>query len=140
MPSDSPFALARAGVADMVEIFDVCYTCFAAPERRIFMGCYTIDDLPKIRQKYTDAMQNDTRVLWIKVVDKQTGKIIAASKWNLYLQAVKADEMEDMVPEWLEPEDLKVSRDLMTKWDELRAKSMPGPFLRVLLPFIVLDS
>ena len=95
------------------------------------MGCFSIDDVPKYVAKWTSMMTEDPTDIWIKVTDKQTGEIVAASNWKLYLGSAKAIERQrDEPSEWLSEELKEKSRELLDPSNEGRIPANPDPFLR----------
>lgn len=80
--------------------------------------------------RYLKKMQNDPHDIWIKIVDRENGSIIAASNWKVYLNGRSTDAIEDFAPPWLKGEALELSEKLCEESVAARAKSMPGPFIR----------
>ena len=95
------------------------------------MGCFSLDDVPKYVAKWTTMMTEDPTDIWIKITDKHTGEIVAASNWKLYLGSAKAIERQrDEPPEWLSEELKEKSRELLDPSNEGRIPANPDPFLR----------
>ena len=126
-----PFCLSRATVADLPELLELMYKSFSTWTTSRYMGCFSPDDVPKYVAEWTTTMAEDPTDIWIKVTDNQTGEIVAASNWKLYLGSDKAIERaRDEPPEWLS-EDLKEkSRELLVPSNEARIPANPDPFLR----------
>jgi hypothetical protein len=130
--SDAPFILARATESDIDEIAELEYDCFPEFVRRLFMGCHSRADLKKCKDRHLKHMQNDPNDAWIKVTDKKTGRIVAASNWKLYVNGQSHGGAKEEPPEDLEGEDLKKSREIFEKMNATKADKMPGPFIRSL--------
>jgi hypothetical protein len=127
MPSNAAFSLARATPDDMTEIVNLQYACFPEFVRLVFMGCHTEADVPRIRDKYIQMMQDDPSDIWIKVTDNKTGRIIAASDWKVYItKATYGSEQ----PDWLEGEEREKSMRIIEQCNAYRARAMPGPYIR----------
>lgn len=127
---DAPFILARATESDIDEISELEYDCFPEWVQRMFMGCYSRDDLKKVKQRHIKIMQDDPNDVWVKVTDKKSGRIVAASNWKLYVNGQSHGGAKEEPPEGLEGEDAKKSRELMEKMNATKADRMPGPFIR----------
>ncbi|EME80807.1 uncharacterized protein MYCFIDRAFT_122166, partial [Pseudocercospora fijiensis CIRAD86] len=126
------FVLSRATEADMPEIIAVQYRSFEKPiiVRELVMGCLSPEDLPKFVDKRIRTMREDPTDIWIKVVDSETNKIVAASNWKLYLgpeTSMKRRAME--VPEWLTGDHAKAAHALMDPMNEIKIRNNPQPFL-----------
>ena len=106
------------------------YDCFDEFVREIFLGCTSREDLPKIKNKYVKTMMRNSNDIWVKVTDQATGKIIAASNWRLYINGVPPNISTHEVPEWLAGGSLETANKFIKQFNEVRAKSMPGPFMR----------
>lgn len=132
MASAAPFVLSRVTESDMQELVDLEYDCFPDFVRQVFMGCFSKDDTPKIKQSYVEKMQEDPNDVWIKVVDKQSGHIIAASNWKLYINGKSGGGVQDDAPDGLDGEVLEKSKAILKKTNDKRALAMPGPFIRKL--------
>ena len=132
MASTAPFVLSRATASDMDEIVDLQYDCFPGFVREVFMGCFSKNDLPRVRDLFIDKMQQDPNDVWIKVVDKLSGNVVAASNWKLYVNGPSSGGVKDEAPEWLEGELREKSKAMMKKVNEKRAEAMTGPFIRML--------
>ena len=128
--AEPPFTLARATEADIDEITELQYDCFPDWIRRIFMGCHSREDLSRCKKDQLQHMQNDPNDVWIKVTDKKSGRIIAASNWKVYVNGKSCGGVQESAPETLEGEELERSREIMEKMNAAKAKSMPGPFIR----------
>ena len=130
--TDHPFTLARASEADINEIVQLQYNCFEEWIRRIFMGVHSPEDLPRCAQRFVEHMQNDPNDAWVKVMDKSTGRIVAASNWKVYVNGKTDGGVKDSPPEGLQGEDLEKSREIMEKVNQKKREANPGPFVRML--------
>src|ERR1700761_2345713 len=100
MEGESPFYVARATAEDMHEVAELNYDCFPEWAQRLFLGCRSRQDLPKLEQKYLNQLCKDRSLVWIKVIDKKTDKIIAASGWNVFVNGAPVDNGGDGTSEW----------------------------------------
>lgn len=128
--AEPPFTLARATEADVDEIAELQYDCFPEWIRRIFMGCHSREDLVRAKKDHLHRVQHDPNDIWVKVTDKKSGRIIAASNWKVYVNGKSGGGAQESVPEGLSGDDLKTSQAIMDKMNATKAKSMPGPFVR----------
>ena len=130
MSSTSPFKLERATVSDLPELSELMFNCFHPDMTQYYMGAKSVDDLPKFVSKYTKIMNEDPADIWIKITDAQTGEIVSASNWKLYLGPESAIARgRDEVPEWLEGEMAIEASKLMEPLNEARIPANPDPFL-----------
>lgn len=117
------FALVRATAHDIPEIVDLMYDAFEDFVRRVVMGCYSQDDMPKLVAQYIGEMQNDPSDIWIKVSDVNTGKIVAASNWKLCATASTPRGVDEVKP-WIQDEEaIELSRTVLERLNELRLKA-----------------
>ena len=124
------FQLSKATISDLPEITELMYHCFDSWITTRFMGCFSIDDVPKAVARYTRIMNEDPTDIWMKVVDTQTGKIAAASNWKLYLGSEKAIKRQRKEPpEWLSNEVKEEAEAIAKPVNDARAASNPHPFL-----------
>ncbi|KAK3723124.1 hypothetical protein LTR37_001847 [Vermiconidia calcicola] len=119
----------------MEDIVSLEYDCFPPFVREAFMGCNSKDHLPRILEKYKQQMCTDKIDTWIKVVDKESGAVVAASNWKVYVNGTTDGGSEDEVPEWLEGEMREKSEELTRKMNEYRRRAMPGPFVHLHICF-----
>lgn len=95
------------------------------------MGCSSEEDIPKFVEMQAKIMKDHPADLWIKVIDNDTGKIIAATNWRLYLGPQESlERKEDEVPPWRSEEDKERSLELIGPLNESRKEMGKGPFLR----------
>lgn len=95
------------------------------------MGCRSPADLPRLQDSYVNEMRENLHDIWIAVKDTETGKFVAVSNWRLYTNGEGGARDSDAPREWLDAEDFEKSRKIISHTNESRAKSMPGPFLRM---------
>lgn len=111
----------------MVEMVNLEYACFPPFIQQTAMGIYDPEtDIPRIRQKYIDEMLEDPADIWIKVVEKASGKIVAGSNWKVYLNGPPEDRPMDTAPSWLEGEARERSETFVEKANETRLSWMKG--------------
>jgi len=125
-PSDD-FVLSRASAEDIAEITAMEYRAFAnlPSVKTTFLGCESEADLPKLVARCQKDMQNDPNDVWIKVVDKSTGKIVAASNWKVFIN--KDDPAWDEKPcDWMDQERTDKAKSTLTRMNKIRHEQMPG--------------
>lgn len=132
MAVQPPFVLSRASPSIMEDIVDLQYDCFPEFIRQVFMGCHSKDGLPKVRQDFIKKMEDDPNDVWIQVKDRESGQVVAASNWKVYINGPSHGGEQEEPPENLDGEMLEKSKNLLSTMNSLRAKSMPGPFIRML--------
>jgi hypothetical protein len=103
--------------------------CFPQFVREVFMGCKSEADLPLIVQRYQNILLNDLHDVWIKVIDNESGAIVAASNWKVHPNG--ASTMSDDSPNnWLEKETYEKAKRIMDDLNERRRKANPSGFVR----------
>jgi len=122
------FALSRASAADLPELIALQYRCFGPFVREIFMGCRTEGDLPLAMQKYVDILANDPHDVWIKVVDRASGNIVAGSNWRVYPSRAP-DSSDDTVADWLDEKAKEMATQVFGKWAGIRKDANPGGYV-----------
>ncbi len=75
-------------------------------------------------------MLDDPNEVWIKVTDRESKSIIAASCWKAYVNSKSNGGRLLSPPSWLEGELLEKSKKIFKQDAEMRAKVVPGPFVR----------
>ncbi len=130
----SPFVLSRVSISDLPELVFLEFDCFPPFIRSIFLGCDTKDELFKIQRVYAQNMQDDPHDIWTKVVDRESGKIIAASNWKVHINGTSNGGVGDEPLPWLDAETYDKSKEICDKMKVARANSMPGPFIRMYRP------
>ena len=94
------------------------------------MGCRSRDDLPRYKQGHLERHRTDPNDVWVKVTDKKSGRIVAASNWKVYVNGKTGGGVQEAAPQHLEGEELATSKAIMEKMNATKAESMPGPFVR----------
>lgn len=98
------------------------------------MGCREdslAEDISRFVSIQEKIMKSNPADFWIKVIDNETGKIIAATNWRLYLGTQESlDRKGDEVPWWLSEEDKERSLELIGPLNESRREFNKGPGLR----------
>lgn len=104
-----PFVLTRAATfQDLLEIVHCEYTAFTDPTLlSIFMGPNTTSNHAHLARTYHNTMAHDTGDLWLKVQEKETGKVVGASNWKVYVGCVP-EHKEELRWEWLQGEGQEV--------------------------------
>jgi hypothetical protein len=132
MTNSPPFVLSRASEDDLEEIISLQYECFPQLLREIFMGTKTRDDLPKLLKLSLEEVQQQPEDIWIKVVERSSGKIIAASNWKVYANGPSRNSTG--APTWLEGELAQTSSSVYEEFGRERLKALPGPHVCKYLP------
>jgi len=124
-PSDN-FVLSRASLEDIPEITLMEYRAFANIPliQTTFLGCESEADLPKLVESFKSDMQNDPTSMWIKVVDKSTGKIIAASNWKLFINQANPDS-DDKPCDWMDQARTEKATSILDRMTKARHRQMP---------------
>lgn len=92
------------------------------------MGCLSEADVPKATAHFEEELRTYHHGVWIKVVDKATGRIAAASLWKIYPNAGAPADEKPMA--WLEGELLEKAKNLIGTMNEWRRKANPGGHVR----------
>ena len=129
MATKAAFRLERATPADMREMVDLQYACFPPEVIDIFMGGSSPEDISRLCESYTKHMRENPSDVWIKVTDTETGKIIAASDWRVYVNGAP-QQADDEPPAWLEGAALERSKKITGQFNEARRRANPGPYVR----------
>ena len=114
----------------MDELLNLQYDCFPTEICEVFMGCHSRADLGWVKENYVGKMLKDPNDVWVKVVDNDTGRMIAGSNWKLYANGKSDGGVKDEVPAALEGEAREKSQKIIDMMNEKRAQAMPGPFIR----------
>ena len=137
METNSPFYVARATAKDMREISELNYDSFPDWAQRLFLGCRSRQDLPKLEQKYQDQLRKDKTLVWVKVIDQESDKIIAVSGWNVFVNGAPVDSGSDgasewamsEAPGWVDVSEREKSLALLQSMFEMRSRAMQSPYL-----------
>ncbi|KAF3392942.1 hypothetical protein DPV78_010135 [Talaromyces pinophilus] len=86
-----PFSIEVAKDEDLHELMQVLWTCFENPPQGILRVFFPIlnDDREASLLAASDGQRDEYKeaypeLIWLKVVDDETGKIIAGAKWYFY--------------------------------------------------------
>lgn len=86
-----PFSIEVAKDEDLHELMQVLWTCFENPPQGILRVFFPIlnDDREASLLAASDGQRDEYKeaypeLIWLKVVDNETGKIIAGAKWYFY--------------------------------------------------------
>lgn len=123
------FTLSNGTVKDLPEIIQLQYACFRPFIREKFMGCRTEEDIPRLLSKQEKILREDNHDIWIKVVHNESGRIVAASNWRLYLKSAPV-ELDDRPPEWLDEEALARANAVLREANAVRREANPAGFVR----------
>lgn len=134
MSSASPFTLTRASVADMPEIARLMYRCFPPFVREVIMGCLSEADLPRWIGFLEDECRTHHHAVWIKVVDKASGRIVAAALWKVFANAGMPPTAEDQIVGWLDDARRAQAEHVVGAMVKGRKEALPGGFVRTLSP------
>ncbi|KAI6800080.1 hypothetical protein KC332_g4448 [Hortaea werneckii] len=119
---------------DMLELVQVAYGCFPPILCGIFMGCKSEADLPRLAEHYLKELREDPFTIWLKVVDKASGRIVAGSQWKVFPSFSPAFT-DDKPPEWLEGEDLAKSTRVLEKMNAARRAANPKGYVHLHICF-----
>ncbi|GAM91101.1 hypothetical protein ANO11243_091480 [Dothideomycetidae sp. 11243] len=127
------FKLARASPEDMLEIVRLQFRAFPGPiHQDIFLGPNTPEGHEHLARSYVRTMQTNSGDYWMKVTEKATGKIVAATEWRIH-PTVLPDHAaeEDMSLSWLQdkPERLAFARDILGQSLAARRKHFTEPYI-----------
>ncbi|EON68626.1 hypothetical protein W97_07884 [Coniosporium apollinis CBS 100218] len=77
--------LSRASPSDLDEIITAQYTSFAGLDAHdALFGPDTPSARAIARKKFLKDMRHDAADVWMKIVDKRTGRIVSAANWKVY--------------------------------------------------------
>lgn len=131
MEEQAGFTLRRAGIEDVEEMVQAMFDAFDEFTRQYFMGCYSADDLPKLVGSFARQMAEDPTDIWMVVSSEKDGKIVAVSRWKLYLGPPSSlKRPRDEPHPWLDEEATQLSRAMMHPQYDIRQRELSGPFLR----------
>lgn len=128
--STTPFTLSRASLPDIPEMAQLMYTCFPTLVREVLMGCDTEADLPKFIAVLEDELRVHHHAIWVKVVDKASGRIAAASLWKVYPNAGTPADGGEKVMTWLDGERRTMAERLVGIMNVARREANPDGFAR----------
>ncbi|KAI6876628.1 hypothetical protein KC338_g187 [Hortaea werneckii] len=124
---------------DMLQLVQVAYDCFPPMVREMFMGCKSEADLPRLAQHYLKEIREDPFTVWLKVVDRASGKIVAGSQWKVFPSFSPASA-DDKPAEWLEGEDLTKATQILEKMNAARRAANPKGYVRESSPHLLHPS
>ncbi|KAI0475728.1 acyl-CoA N-acyltransferase [Xylariaceae sp. FL0804] len=134
MAAASPFTLSRMAPDDMLEMIDVEYDCFPDFVRSIFMGCPSKADIPRLADHEKEDMKNDPHIVWLKLVDNSSGRIVAGSQWKVF-PSHAPDSSDDTPAPWLEGDKRERALVVMRGFNEKRRKANPQGFVHLHICF-----
>lgn len=135
MTITGPFLLSRASTReDFTRIVACEYAAFTDPVlREIFMGPDTPAGHANLAAFYHKLSCTHPGDMWIKVEEKETGRIVAASNWRVYVGGVPETE-EELGWEWLQGEEnrekLERAKKYIQKIMDTRKRLFVGPYCR----------
>ena len=68
-------------------------------------------------------------MIWLKVVERASGKIVAGSQWKVFPSFSPASA-DDKPAEWLEGEDLTKATQILDKMNAARRAANPNGYVR----------
>ncbi|TKX18257.1 acetyltransferase (GNAT) domain-containing protein 13 [Elsinoe australis] len=129
----APFTLSPLREEEVAELVVLEFKTFPNPViQDTFMGPNTPSGHEMVRQRYLRTMKSDPHDYWIKVTDKATGKIIAASNWKICQSTIPDHETsEDTSYTWLQdkPERLAVAQRIMGDVIKARKENFREPYV-----------
>lgn len=131
MSSKLDLVLTRARADDLAEIVHVCYNSFPKDERTLFQGCPTTEQLPFVLDRHLHRMKTDASDVWMQVREKESGTLVAASNWKVYVKGTP-DDAGPYIPDWLSKEDCEHSRRVIEMTTAARKEAMSRPFIRTM--------
>ncbi|KAK3723254.1 hypothetical protein LTR37_001977 [Vermiconidia calcicola] len=120
----------RGTPEDMDELVRVEYECFPNFVREAFLRCSSEADLPRLTQSSVNYMMRDPHVVWIKVVDNASGKIVAGSQWKVYPSSAP-ESSDDEPPPWLTGEMRERAAKELQLFNERRRVVNPGGYVHL---------
>lgn len=125
------FALQRATDADIPEITKLCWLSFPQHVRDLLLGCPAEADLPRLVDHFARAAREDHHAVWVKTVDRATGKVAAAARWKVFPNAGQPASGDEVPPPWLEGAAMEEARGLLGEMNaERRRANDAGGFVR----------
>ncbi|KAF4556601.1 Hypothetical protein D9617_1g084790 [Elsinoe fawcettii] len=135
----SPFTLSRVEDDDFPELIDVELRSFTDQViRDTYIGPDTPEGREAHRQKYLGIRKREMQDFWIKVTEKSTGKIVAASNWKICPNRIpNHDESESLEFPWLkdEPEKREKAREKISEIIESRKQNFIEPYVQLNICF-----
>ena len=97
------------------------------------MGPNTPSNHTHLARTYHNTMKHDTGDLWLKVQEKETGKVVGARNWKGYVGCVP-EHREELGWEWLRGEGQEVelarAREVVQGILETRRRLFVEPYVR----------
>jgi hypothetical protein len=133
-PTNNPFILSRATTpSDFASIITCEFLTFTDPFiREVFMGPDTPSNHKTLSAHYQHILHTNPADVWIKVEEKETGKIVGASNWRVHMGSVPEHQEEDLGWEWLRGDEEKLGRvkEVVRDITETRRRLFTEPYCR----------
>lgn len=127
--SSTSFHLARLTADDVPEIVDIQYLTSTSPIiRKVFMAPDTAGGRASLVERYRRTMRNQPHDVWIKIVDKSNGRIVAASNWKIYASCVPEPFNENDL-KWLAGAELEKANAIWAGIGDWQRRNMTQPCL-----------
>jgi hypothetical protein len=117
------FVMSRATEEDFDELLEVQFRAFeVVPLHEALFGPNTPENRARVKKEFVQHMKEDASDCWMKLVDKSTGKIVSASRWQIY-PSWKDVKTEDPQAPFIEnPEEREMAEFLMKDFMDRRIK------------------
>ena len=128
----SAFLLQKVKPEDFPAVVDVLYKAFDNPvERMRFMGPDTPEQRQWLVNDYRTKTESDPADFWIKIVDKDSGAVVAVADWQLHPNSFPTDKGPPPRP-WLsiDPELQQKEAELSVQTRARRTKHYTSPQVR----------
>jgi hypothetical protein len=115
-------AALKLEVATQADVLDIVSVYFTSFQNAFALSAFP--DVPSVRKWWTDMLESefkDENAVFLKVVDSETGAIVAFAKWN---KPVEGQEPEMILPAFAEGTNRKTCEDLLPKLAAARKEIM----------------
>ncbi|KAE9399193.1 hypothetical protein BT96DRAFT_994163 [Gymnopus androsaceus JB14] len=127
MPS---LILSRASETDIDELLDPLYAAFKGNDlRTMFFGHDTPASRASAKARIAASMKKGGQNVWLKVIEKETGKVISGSWWMIYPNWVPSEGFTETAAakvsiDYLEGDDRYMGEAMLKDWMMRRARYM----------------
>jgi hypothetical protein len=130
------FVLSRVTEEDLEEMIEVQFRSFSKVDvHTALFGSNTKANRDLTKVRFLKDMKEDVADCWMKLVDKNTGKIVSAAQWKIYPTWAPMPEHPPLDATWHEGEEKAWAEEIVKGFLEKRGSRMYNHAHVCTLPF-----